>query len=152
MLRKVVFSVLPAVAILASAAPAFAQDNAELNRLATAYQECVAKHDAACVASLYSKDGVQINPRGVFNDIKTLYEGNFKSGAERVVITVDNVTTYGNDAAITNGQSVVTYKTDKGDKDVTLLWGDYLVREDGQMKIRMLVVMPKAEPQKEAKN
>ena len=141
----------PLLVSLMLMAPAMAQDmKSELEKARVAYQDCVNKHDAACVASLYSKGGIQINQRGVFDDIKTLYEGNFKNGADHVVITVKNITPYGNDAAIADGESVLTLKTDKGENNVTLLWGDYLVREDGVMKIRQLVVVPKTEPQKEA--
>ena len=67
MLRPLFFSLmLPVFAV-----PAMAQDvKQEVEKVGTAYQECMGKHDAACVASLYSKDGVQINPGGVFSDIK----------------------------------------------------------------------------------
>jgi ketosteroid isomerase-like protein len=83
---------------LALAAPARAQDvKQEAEKLATAYEECVAKHDAACVASLYSKDGVQINPGGVFSDIKATYEKNFKNGTDRIAVRVNHMQPLSND-------------------------------------------------------
>ncbi|WP_247294787.1 hypothetical protein [Bradyrhizobium sp. 87] len=43
-------------------APALADEvKQEAEKLAVAYTDCVAKKDAACVAALYTKDGVQIN-------------------------------------------------------------------------------------------
>ena len=65
--------ILPALAV-----PAMAQNaKQDVEKLAAAYQQCVNKHDPAWVASLYSNDGVQVNPGGVFPDIKAVYEQNF---------------------------------------------------------------------------
>jgi hypothetical protein len=135
----------------AVAIPAMALDiKQETENLAVAYETCVAKHDPACVAALYTKDGVQINPDGATNDIKRRYEAHFKGGSDRVVIKLKNFTPINNDSAIGEGDAVVTVKTDNGEKTVNLLWGDWFVRENGQLKIRLSVVVPKAEPPKEA--
>jgi hypothetical protein len=55
----------------AMAVPAMAQDvKQEVEKVRAAYETCVGKHDPACVAALYTKDGVQINPGGTFSDLK----------------------------------------------------------------------------------
>jgi hypothetical protein len=73
-------------------APALADEvKQEAEKLAVAYTDCVAKKDAACVAALYTKDGVQINPGGVFSDLKTVYENNFKNGTDHIEIRVGNM-------------------------------------------------------------
>jgi hypothetical protein len=136
-----------------TALPVMAEDmRAELTKLGAAYENCVNKHDAACVAGLYAKDGIQINPNGVFTDIKTLYENNFKNGADQLsAVTIRNVIPISNDAAVDDGSSIVTYKTDKGDNPVKFLWSGYAVRENGEMKVKVLtVVLPTPEQPKEA--
>ena len=86
------------LALSAVAIPAMAQDvKQEAEKLAAAYQECVGKHDAACVASLYSKDGVQINPGGVMTDLKATYEQNFKNGTDRIEIRMGKMWPINND-------------------------------------------------------
>jgi hypothetical protein len=46
------------------------------------------------------------------------------------------------------GESRITGKNEKGDPlDVTVIWTDVLVRENGQWKIRMLTSLPKPPPQ-----
>ena len=97
MLRPLYLSlILPALAV-----PAMAQDaKQDAEKLAPAYQACVNNHDAACVASLYSKDGVQINPGGVFSDIKAVYEQNFKNGTDRIDIRVGHVSPLSNDRSL----------------------------------------------------
>ena len=65
MLRPLVLSLM----VSAVAVPAMAQDiKPEVEKIGAAYTDCVAKHDGACVASLYSKDGIQVN---VIGEVKT---------------------------------------------------------------------------------
>lgn len=133
---------------LALATSAHAQDTKqEAEKLATAYEECVAKHDAACVASLYSKDGVQINPGGVFSDIKATYEKNFKNGTDHIVVRVNHLQPLSNDLVVSDGETDIFIKNDKGETNkVTVFWSSMDIRENGQMKIRMLTVAPKPTP------
>ncbi|WP_375783211.1 nuclear transport factor 2 family protein [Bradyrhizobium sp. Pha-3] len=137
---------------LALATPTHAQDaKQDAEKLAVAYQDCVGKHDAACVASLYSKDGVQINPGGVFSDLKSTYENNFKNGTDHIVIRVNHVQALSNDLVVADGDTDIFIKNDKGEtKKVTMFWSVMDVREDGQMKIRMLTAGMKPPPAKEA--
>jgi ketosteroid isomerase-like protein len=149
MLRTLVIS-----ALLCSAAfPALAADpKQEAEKLAVTYTENVAKKDAAGVASLYSKDGVQINPGGVFSDITKLYEGNFKNGTERIDIRTGHVWVINNDTVLAEGETDIFGKNPSSGEatKVTVYWSATDIRENGQMKIRMLTVGLKPPPPKEA--
>ena len=105
MLRPIFLSLM----LSAVAVPAMAQDiKQEVEKVRAAYQECVGKHDAACVAALYSKDGVQINPGGIFSDLKKTYEDNFKSGDDSVVIRTDEIWVINNDLALAKGEADIS--------------------------------------------
>ena len=138
------------LAVLALAAPAQAQDvKRDAEKLAPAYQECVNKHDAACVAALYSKDGVQINPGGVFSDIKAIYEQNFKNGEDRIEIRTGHISPLSNDLVLADGEVDIFFKNDKGETNkLTFFWTGVDIRENGQMKVRMLTA---ASSQKQAR-
>ena len=119
---------------------------------ADAYAENVAKKDAAGVASLYSKDGVQINPGGVFSDLKATYETNFKNGTQRIEVRPHNSWVLNNDLVLGEGETDIFGKnpsTGEATK-VTVYWSGIDVRENGQLKIRMLTVGMKPPPPKEA--
>jgi ketosteroid isomerase-like protein len=141
--------VTASLAALAVATPVRAQDvKQELEKVRAAYQECVGKHDAACVASLYSKDGIQINPGGTFSDITKTYEDNFKNGTDSVVIRTDEVWPINNDLALARGEADISRTQDP--PKMSVFWSGVYVREGGQMKIRMLTVGMKPPPPKEA--
>jgi ketosteroid isomerase-like protein len=148
MLRPLFLSLM----LSALAVPAMAQDaKQDAEKVGAAYQECVGKHDAACVASLYSKDGVQINPGGVFSDLKASYEQNFKNGTDRIEIRTGHIWPMSNDLVLADGETDIFVKNDKGEENkVTVFWSAVDIRENGQMKIRMLTVAPKPAPPKEA--
>ena len=134
---------------LAVATPVRAQDvKQEVEKVRATYQECVSKHDAACVASLYSKDGVQINWAGTFPDVRKLYANNFKGGMDSVVIRTDEIWPINNDLALAKGDADVSRTQDP--PKVSVFWSGVYVREGGQMKIRMLTVGMKPPPPKEA--
>ena len=135
MLRPIFLSLM----LSAVAVPAMALDvKQEVEKVRAAYQECVGKHDAACVAALYSKDGVQINPGGTFSDLKKTYEDNFKSGNDSVVIRTDDIWVINNDLALAKGEADISRTQDP--PKVNVFWSGTYVRENGQMKIRMLTV------------
>ena len=124
------------------AAPAVAED---------ARKAALNKHDPACVASLYSKDGVQVNPGGVFPDIKAVYEQNFKNGEDRIDIRTGHISPLSNDLVLADGEVDIFFKNDKGETNkLTFFWTGVDIRENGQMKVRMLTAAPKPEPTKEA--
>lgn len=106
------------------------------------------KPSAACVASLYSKDGVQINPGGTFSDIRKIYEDNFKGGTDSVVIRTDEIWPINNDLALAKGDADISRTQDP--PMMSVFWSCVYVGEGGQMKIRMLTVGMKPPPPKEA--
>jgi len=148
MLRTLIASTL-----LCSVVPALADDaKQEVQKLAVAYTDCIAKKDPACVASLYTKDGVQINPGGVFSDLKSTYETNFKNGTERIEIRNGNFWVLNNDLVLGEGETDILGKnpsTGEATK-LTVYWTGVNTRENGQLKIRMLTVGIKPPPPKEA--
>ena len=137
--------ILPALAV-----PAMAQDaKRDVEKLAAAYQQCVNKHDPAWVASLYSNDGVQVNPGGVFPDIKAVYEQNFKNGEDRIEIRTGHISPLSNDLVLADGEVDIFFKNDKGETNkLTFFWTGVDIRENGQMKVRMLTA---ASSQKQAR-
>ncbi|TWI11307.1 uncharacterized protein (TIGR02246 family) [Bradyrhizobium daqingense] len=146
MKRSVLFSLcIP----LMSTAPAFAQDvKQEANKIASAYEGCYAKQDPACVAALYTKDGIFINPAGK-HDVATYYAGAFKAGFNKLDATVDDVWQVDNDTPAAVGKFHITGKNDKGDAlDASGTWTATYVKVDGQWKIRHLTASP-APPKKD---
>src|ERR1700676_6385 len=108
MLRSLVLSLM----VSAVAVPAMAQDiKPEVEKLGAAYADCVAKHDGACVASLYSKDGIQVNVVGeVKTDLKATYEGYFKDGEDKIAVKINYAQPLGNDMALAAGDGGITLK------------------------------------------
>jgi hypothetical protein len=87
----------------------------------------------------------------VFTDLKATYENNFKNGTDHIVIRVDHLQPLSNDLVVADGQTDIFVKNDKGETNkVTVFWSSMDIRENGQMKIRMLTVAPKPAPAKEA--
>src|SRR6185437_2324467 len=100
--------VTTSMAAIALATPVRAQDiKPEVEKIGAAYTDCVAKHDAACVASLYSKDGIQVNPVGeVKTDLKATYEDYFKDGEDQIAVKVNYAQPLGNDMAMAAATSM----------------------------------------------
>jgi hypothetical protein len=131
---------------LALATPVRAQDiKPEVEKIGAAYTDCIAKHDAACVASLYSKDGIQVNPVGeVKTDLKATYEDYFKDGEDKIAVKINYAQPLGNDMAMAAGDVDVTFNVEP--KLRLLFWSAVYVKEDGQWKIRMLTAGIKPPP------
>lgn len=138
--------VTTSMAAIALATPVRAQDlKQDVEKIGAAYTDCVAKHDAACVASLYSKDGIQVNPVGeVKTDLKATYEDYFKNGEEKIAVKVNYAQPLGNDMAMAAGDVDVTFNVEP--KLRALFWSAVYVKEDGQWKIRMLTAGIKPPP------
>jgi hypothetical protein len=87
----------------------------------------------------------------VFSDIKAAYEQNFKNGEDRIEIRTGHVSPLSNDLVLADGESDIFFKNDKGETNkLTFFWTGVDIRENGQMKIRMLTAAPKPPPAKEA--
>ncbi len=130
-------------------APASADDfKQEVSKMVLSYIDCYAKQDAACVAALYTKDGVFINPAGK-NDVATYYGGAFKAGFNKLDSTVEEVWQVDNDTPAALGKFHITGKNDKGEAvDAEGVWSAAYVKQDGSWKIRMLTASVKPPPAK----
>jgi uncharacterized protein (TIGR02246 family) len=117
----------------------------EVEKIGKAYTEAIAKHDAAGVAALYSKDGIQVNVVGdVKTDLKATYEEYFKGGEDKIDIKVNYAQQLSNDMALAAGDVDVTFNVEP--KLRPLFWSAVYVREGGQLKIRMLTAGIKPPP------
>ena len=137
-------SVLLALSIpFAFSAPASADDmKQEVSKMASVYMDCFSKQDPACVAGLYTKDGVFINPAGK-HDVATAYAGTFKAGFNKLDSTVEEVWQVDNDTPAALGKFHITGKNDKGDAlNASGTWTAVYAKVDGNWKIRMLTAAP----------
>jgi ketosteroid isomerase-like protein len=134
--------------LLLSAVPATASDlKEEIGKVGSAYEQYFNKKDAAGITSLYTKKYLRVNAGGVVADNTKLYEGVFKTGFDHLDVKMTEVQPLSDDMAMATGESRITGKNEKGDPlDVTVIWTDVLVRENGQWKIRMLTSLPKPPP------
>lgn len=114
----------------------------EVSKIASAYMDCFGKQDPACVAGLYTKDGVFINPAGK-HDVAAAYAGTFKAGFNKLNSTVEEVWQVDNDTPAAVGKFHITGKNDKGDAlDASGTWTAVYVKADGKWNIRMLTAAP----------
>jgi uncharacterized protein (TIGR02246 family) len=139
MKRSVLLSCIP----LAFATPAFAEDfKQEVSKIVLAYVDCYTKQDPACVAALYTKDGIFINPAGK-HDVATAYAGTFKAGFNKLESTVEETWQVDNDTPAAMGKFQISGKNDKGDAlSASGTWTAVYVNVDGKWKIRMLTAAP----------
>ena len=120
----------------------------EIGKVASAYEQNFNKKDAAGITSLYTKNYLRVNAGGVVTDNTKLYEGIFKTGFDHLEAKTTEIQPLSDDMAMATGESRITGKSENGDPlDVTIIWTDVLVRENGQWKIRMLTSLPKPPPQ-----
>jgi uncharacterized protein (TIGR02246 family) len=140
------FFITTSLAAIALVAPVRAQDiKSEVEKIGAAYTDCVAKHDGACVASLYSKDGIQVNVVGeVKTDLKATYEDYFKGGEDKIAVKVNYAQPLGNDMAMAAGDVDITFNVEP--KLRPAFWSAVYVKEGGQWKIRMLTAGIKPPP------
>jgi uncharacterized protein (TIGR02246 family) len=139
------FGLLGTAILLVMTSPAFAADpKSEVDKVAAAYMEAFNKKDAAGITSLYTKNYLRVNPGGVVADNTKLYEGTFKAGFDRLESKAIDVQSVSEDVITATGEAHLTGKNEKGEPlDLTAIWSDVLVREDGKWKIKMLTSFPK---------
>jgi ketosteroid isomerase-like protein len=139
--------------IVVFSAPALAADadlKQEVQKIGATYAENFNKQDAAGIAALYAKGGMQVNPVGPTTDIAKRYEGVFKAGFNHLDVAVDQVSPLGADMALGVGEYHITGKNQTGQPlDVTGRWTAVYVVEGGTRKIRMLTALDKAPPPKD---
>jgi ketosteroid isomerase-like protein len=145
MKRMVLALVFPFMFIV----PAAAQDiKEEAGKIASSYQECYVKQDAACVKALYTKDGVFINAAGK-QDPLAAYTGTFKAGFNKLDASVDASWPIDNDTPAAMGKFHITGKNDKGEAvDAEGIWSAVYAKQDGVWRISMLTAAVKPPPAK----
>ena len=117
----------------------------QIERIAAAYVENWNKHDAAGVAALYAKDGVQVTATGVRSgpqEIEQAYQSAIKTFPRHNGQTIEQISPLGNDADMRIGEF---HLSGQGDNGPTKLDGRYTsvdVREGGTWKIRILTAIP----------
>jgi ketosteroid isomerase-like protein len=142
MLKLTLVLVLTALALPARADDAALKKEAE--QLLTSYQECFnTKHDPACIAALYTADGIMVNPMGTTTPSK-YYTSAFQTGFTKLNATVKEIYPAGSDGAIAVGTYHVTGKDKDGKElDAGGTWTAAYVKEGGKLKVRMLTAVPK---------
>jgi len=105
-------SIIVAFVTLGLITPACAQEidqstRQQIERIAAAYVENWNKHNAAGVAALYTKDGVQVTATGVKSgpqEIEQAYQSAMKTFPQHNGQTIEQISPLGNDAVIRIGQ------------------------------------------------
>jgi uncharacterized protein (TIGR02246 family) len=126
----------------------------QIERVAAAYVENWNKHDAAGIAALYAKDGVQVTASGVksgHQEIEQAYENSMKTFPHHNGQTIEQISPLGNDADVRIGQF---HLSGEGPNGPTKLDGRYTavdVREGGTWKIRILTAVPIPPPAQAAR-
>jgi uncharacterized protein (TIGR02246 family) len=152
-------SIIVAFAALGFVTSAFAQQidqntRQQIERIAAAYVENWNKHDAAGIAALYTKDGVQVTGSAVKSgtqEIEQAYQSAIKTFPQHNGQTIEQILPLGNDAVIRIGQF---HLSGEGQNGPTKLDGRYTtvdVREGGTWKIRLLTGVPIPPPAQAAR-
>src|ERR1700719_3894644 len=139
-----------AIPVIALAVPASAQQvdqniRQQIEQVAAQFAEHFNKQDA--IASMFTKDGVLVSSAATAvktgpQAITENYENLFKTGNNHNQITVDQVSPFGTDAAISMGEYHLPGQGQKGPIKVDGHWAGVDVREGGVWKIRLLTAVP----------
>jgi uncharacterized protein (TIGR02246 family) len=122
----------------------------EVGKLLESYAGCYAKQDAACIAALYTKDGMWVSSDGK-KDVQTHYAGLFKTGFNKLEGTVDETWQIDNDTPAAMGKFHITGKNDKGDAlDAQGVWTAVFVKQGDGWKYKMLTAAVKPPPPPQA--
>jgi uncharacterized protein (TIGR02246 family) len=135
-------SIIVAFATLGLVTSASAQEidqNArqQIERIAAAYVENWNKHDAAGIAALYTKDGVQVTAMGVRSgpqEIERAYESAIKTFPQHNGQTIEQISPLGNDADIRIGQFHLAGQGPNGPTKLDARYTAVDVREGGRGK------------------
>jgi uncharacterized protein (TIGR02246 family) len=117
----------------------------QIERIAAAYVENWNKHDAAGVAALSAKDGVQVTATSVKSgrqELEQAYQSAMKTFPRHNGQTIEQISPLGNDADIRIGEF---HLSGQGPNGPIKLDGRYTavdVREGGTWKIRLLTAIP----------
>ena len=121
-------------------APAVAAENQsgkqEAEKIAAAFTENFDKQNSAGISSLFTSDGVLVNPTGPHTDIAQVYDGAFKAGMKEIKIGVTEATPVGPDTIIAIGEYSMSGKNASGAAIEGIgNWTATYVRDGGAWKI-----------------
>lgn len=151
-----ILSTISTVAVIAFALPATAQPadqgvRQQIERLVATYAENFNKHDAAGISDLYTADGVLVSSAAKpvktgRQEIEQSYQNTFKLGFDHGEITVDQISPFGAEAAISMGEYHLTGQGENGPIKSDGHWTAVDVREGGGWKIRLATAVPNPQP------
>jgi ketosteroid isomerase-like protein len=147
------FSYIACLTLALLVSPASAADDKsgkqEVEKIAAAFPQNFDKQDSSGIRSLFTSDGVLVNPTGPHTDIAQVYDGAFKAGMKEIKIGVTEATPVGPDTMIGIGEYSMSGKNASGAAlEGGGNWTATYVRQGGTWKIRMLTGFPKAPPPK----
>ncbi len=129
----------------------------QIERMVATFAERYNKQDAAAIAGMFTNDAarvssaataISVGPRAIAETFRT----QFKIGFDHIDLTVDQVSPFGTDAAITIGNYQLTGQGQSGPLKVDGHWTEVQVREGGVWKIRLLTLAQKADARAIAAN
>jgi uncharacterized protein (TIGR02246 family) len=124
---------------------------AQIERLVAAYVEKFNKHDAAGIAALYAKDGMEVTATSVTSgpqEIEQGYQSFMKPfSVLSIMVTIEQISPLGNDADIRIGQFHISGEGPNGPTKVDGRYTTIDVREGGTWKIRLLTIANAPPPQ-----
>jgi uncharacterized protein (TIGR02246 family) len=129
--------------------PAVADDfKQEASKILESYKACYTKQDAACVAALYTKDGIWVNSDGK-KAVAAAYTDTFKAGFNKLEATIDDTLQIDNDTPGVIGKFHITGKNDKGEAvDAQGSYTAVYAKQGDGWKIKMLTAAVKPPEQK----
>ena len=124
----------------------------QIEQMTATFAEHYNEQDVAALASMFTKDAARVasaataistGPQGIEEAFKTQFEFGFNHIKE---LTVDQVSPFGTDAAITIGKYRLTGQGRSSPLKIDGHWTEVEVREGGVWKIRLLTATPKTAP------
>jgi uncharacterized protein (TIGR02246 family) len=136
------------IIVIALALPASAQQSdrslrLQIESVVSSYAQNFNKQNASGIASLYTKDGVLVNPAGPEKSVEQYYQNAIKTGFNHQDIALEDVLSLGPDAAISMGEVRISGRSQNGSVlESNVRWTAVEVREGGTWKIRLLTAFP----------
>jgi ketosteroid isomerase-like protein len=127
-------------------APALAQSDEsvtkEVVKIAAAHAENFNEQNAAGIAALYAQGATLVNAAGVYSSAEENFTTAFKAGFNHQEATVAQVSVLAPDVAIGMGEFTNSGQGSSGALQVHGRWTAVYVRENGELKIRLLTAVP----------
>ncbi len=155
-MRSSIVLVFAALSLITSASAQQIDQNTrqQIERITGEYVENWNKHDAAGIAALYTKDGVQVTAAGVRSgpqEIEQAYQSAIKTFPQNNGKTIEQISPLGNDAVILIGQFHLSGQGQNGPTKLDGRFTEVDVREGGTWKIRLLTAVPIPPPAQAAR-